>query len=264
MSRRKKIFIICHLCFALSFLVWLLIQPYVREIVSQKSQNAVYEMVTSHSLFKDLPESEQEGLVSGYDKVKKQNAPSFLHECGRLFFISTPACALAWLFFSLAVSLLLLFQIEGAEKAAWLLPCIVLAYMYFSYTSAPKDKKSLFPSETYVLNRYVSSQEIEVMSQRKRLLVGWHRYLVAEWAKEEPSSKPEIFQQQLEKGLFAFNVARINWLQQGKGDEIVLAGFSTTPAPLSAIFYLLWNTGFAWMVRKEKKRSSEAQSAQTC
>ena len=51
MSRKKKIFIIFHLCFAFAFLFWLLIQPSAKEIISQKTELALYEMVLEHDEF---------------------------------------------------------------------------------------------------------------------------------------------------------------------------------------------------------------------
>ena len=188
MSRKKRILIIFQLCFAFAFLCWLLIQPYVKEVVAQKSEIALYEVVMERgAFFQELPPEERLALMGGFEAAQNKERPSLLHEMGQLFFVDTPAFALAWLFFSLAICIMLLFRIEGALLSTWLLPLIVLGYAYFLYSSPPKARESLFPSEEYVLSHYVDSSEFESMNRRDSLLLGWHRYLIHEWTHETPS-----------------------------------------------------------------------------
>lgn len=256
MSRKKKILIIFHLCFALSYFFWLLIQPYVKEIVSQKSEKALYEMVMAReTLFHSLSPEEQLVLTTGYETLQKRPSPSILHEMGRLFFVDTPPFALAWLFFSLLICFLLLFRIEGATKAIWLLPLIVLGYAYFLYSSPSPQRESLFPSEEYVLTNYIDENQTQGMDSREKLLRGWHLYLIHEWAHESPDQVKTLFDQQLDKGLFAFNVARLRWILDGKGDEIVMAGFTTPPSILRVACYFIWNFLFAWLINRREKAS---------
>ena len=230
---------------------WLLIQPYVKEIISKKSQIALYEMVMEReALFQQLPLSDQQLFLEGHSVAKKSGSPSLVKELGRLLFVDTPPFALAWLFFSLAICLLYLFHIEGAAHAAWLLPLIVLGYAYFLYIPTVEKRVSLFPTEAHVLSSYVSSEEQTKLGQRGSLLLGWHRYLVNEWAHESYSSDPDVFKAQLDKGLFAFNIARIKWILEGKGDEIVLAGFTASPSLLRVGCYFIWNLIFAWMINR--------------
>lgn len=266
MSRKKKILIIVHLCLAFAFLIWLLIQPYVQEIISQKSQLALYEMVMEReALFRELPPIDQITLLEGYAAAaRKQDKPSLVHEVGRLFFITTPPFALAWLFFSVAISILLLFHIEGAAISAWLLPLIVLGYAYFLYDAPQNKRESLFPSEEYVLTTYVELSENRARGARESLLLGWHHYLVHEWAHETPSEDQTLFKEQLDRALFAFNVARLKWVLEGKGDEVVLAGFAAHPSLPQLACYFIWNLFFAWFInRRARETSIEAPSIQT-
>ncbi|MCC5832065.1 MAG: hypothetical protein JJU12_03375 [Chlamydiales bacterium] len=252
MSRKKKILIIFHLIFAFSFLTWLVIKPYTMEVVSRKSQRALYEKVLQREeLFQNLSIEEQEAIREGYHEVAKRPAAS-------LFKSETPAFGLAWLFFSILICILLLFNIEGARTAVWILPLLVVGYGYFLYASPQPQRPGLFPSEQYVRETYLEGIE----GNREQLLKGWHLYLVNEWAQEAPSEEPALFEQQVDKGLFAFNIARLQWIRDGKGDEVVLAGFTSPPSLFRVISYFLWNLAFAWVInRREKSLQSEPLSS---
>ncbi|MCH9627687.1 MAG: hypothetical protein S4CHLAM2_13290 [Chlamydiales bacterium] len=257
MPRKKKIFIILHLIFTFTFFSWLLMKPYVLEVMAKKSQLALYEMVIEkESLFRSLPTEEQKQITEGFENARTRSGPSLMHAVGRLFFVDTSVFALAWIFFSIAICLLLLFHIEGATLAIWILPLLVVGYGYDLYASRAEKPEGLFPKEAYVHEHYIDSQE--ALSKRELLQKGWHRYLITEWAHTEPSSDPEAFQKQLDRGLFAFNIARLNWIQEGKGDEIVLAGFAAPPSFFRVLSYFLWNTLFAWMITRHKKVSRSA------
>ncbi len=254
MSRKKKVFIILHLIFTFTFLSWLLMKPYVLEVMAKKSQLALYEMVIEkESLFHSLPSDQQTQIVEDFERAQTRSGPSLMHAVGRLFFVDTPVFALAWIFFSIAICLLLLFHIEGATLAIWILPFLIIGYGYELYTSRTHKPEGLFPKESYVREHYIDSQEI--LGKRELLQKGWHRYLITEWTHTEPSGDPDIFQKQLDQGLFAFNIARLNWIQEGKGDEIVLAGFAAPPSFFRVLSYFLWNTLFAWMITRHRKVS---------
>ncbi len=251
MSRKKKILIICHLCLAFSFLFWLLLQPYVKAIVAYKSQLALYEMVhEKNELFQQLSPSDQRLILEGYSVALQKTVPSFWKALGSHFLSATPPFALAWLFFSILISFLLLFQIEGASKTVWILPMLVVGYAYFQQPILKKE--TLFPSENYVLDHYVDS---EGGNSREKLLRGWHRYLVKEWAKEGSVTESTI-----EKGLFFFNIARLKWILEGKGDEVIEASFASSLSFFRIFCYSVWNILFAWIVSR-KEKSIAAPSA---
>lgn len=228
-------------------------KPYVMEVVSRKSQRTLYEMVMEReALFQNLSLQEQELIREGYRKVSEKAGPSLTEKLGRLFFIETPAFALAWIFFSIVLCLLLLFNIEGAKAAVWILPFLVIGYGYFLYTAPQSARLGLFPSEQYVRETYLDGVG---GNDRERLLRGWHLYLINEWAREIPSADTTLFEQQVDKGLFAFNIARLQWIRDGKGDEVVLAGFTSPPSIFRVLSYFLWNLVFAWMINRREKRS---------
>ncbi len=326
MPKKKKILVIIHLCFACTFLCWLVLQPYLKEVMSQKSLKGLYEtVIEKQSCFQELSQSDQEALLSGYAKMKVQKPPSLMGQIGHLFFVTTHPFALAWLFFSLAISVLLLFEIEGAKSSLWLLPLIVVGYAFFLYDKPVSKKESIFPSEKYVRAHYV--QQESGKNEREKLLLGWHRYLITEWTDGTLSAggscktalpgqiddfeasckwqqnchvpfdeggpkwagrgegmqmaskkqfcranefcncltEPAHFQTQLEKGLFAFNLARLQWILNGHEDEVVEAGFNTPPSILQLTAYFIWNLLFAWIInRKEKVLAIVAPSPQNC
>lgn len=259
MSRTKKILIISHLCLAFAYLFWLLVQPYAKDLMIQKSQLSLYQMVMEKEThFQRLPSGDQLQLIEGYAAAQVKHSPSLFQVVGKQFFVETPPFALAWLFFSLVISILLLLRIDGSAFTTWLLPLIALVYAYSQYEIPPKTNDSLFPSEEYVLTTYVQQGENTSRGERETLLLGWHRYLIREWAEELPSNDPLLLKEQLDKGLFAFNVARLKWILEGKGDEVVLAGFRRPPSPLVIIGYFIWNLSFAWIINRKEKNTSVA------
>lgn len=255
LSRKKKILIIIHLIFAFTYLSWLFMKPYAMQIVTRKSEKSLYEMVMAReALFQKLSTQEQLAIKQGREL---RQTPSLSHQLHRLFFVETPPFALAWIFFSLLISLFLLLGIEGATKTAWILPLLALGYGYFLYSTPPKQREGLFPEESYVRTYYLTTEKGK--NDRQQLMKAWHRYVITEWALENPEEDPPLFEEQLERGLFAFNIARLKWIQEGKGDEVVTAGFSTPPSQFRIFAYLLWNLIFAWLVTR-KQRPSTLQS----
>lgn len=132
MSRLKKNLIILQLCLSFTYLIWLCMQPYAKNTLSQKYTHSLYQMVIEKKeLFSTLDEETQKSLVSGYEKVFPQKKLSYLAELKIVFFQKTSPFALGWLFFSIVVSLLLRFDIENGAKIAWILPALVVFYAFF-------------------------------------------------------------------------------------------------------------------------------------
>lgn len=220
-------------------------------------------VMEKEALFHDLPQAKQASIQEKYNTIQKSAGPSLLSQVGRLFFVETSSFALAWIFFSVLICFLLLFNIEGAKTVVWILPLLVVGFAYFLYTSPPPQRVGLFPTEHYVRENYLNGEE-EGLSPREQLLQGWHLYLIHEWAHVTPSDDPVVFEQQLDHGLFAFNIARLEWIAEGKGDEVVQAAFSSPPSLLRVFSYFLWNLLFAWLInRREKHAPSELLSNPT-
>jgi hypothetical protein len=165
--------------------------------------------------------------------------------------VDLPAFTQAWLFFSFLVCLFLLLGIEGAAKAAWVLPLIVLAFAVDNrlngkpHGSAPDS--DLFPSEQYVVEHYrtepLSGDHVQ---QREQLTEAWQHYLVAEWAHEPYST------QAIEKGEHAFNTARLKrYLDAQELPEMRAVQGTQKPLLLLAV-YFAWNLFFAAYVNRKE------------
>lgn len=252
MSRLKKILIIIQLCLAFSFLFWLFIQPYVKNYVLKKTEAALYETLFSkNEMFSALDAQTQALLQNGYETINLRKNATFFSQL-KFAFHETHPLAFAWLFFALVVSFLLLFHVKNAPFIAWILPSLVVFYAIFLAFEKPKLSSSIFPSENYVLQKYTSNNDSQ-LSDKDRLRSGWQRYLITEWAHENPSENKEVLDSQLDKALFAFNVERLLRIREGKGDSVILLGFYNRPSLINVIFYFIWNIFFAWGINRRSK-----------
>lgn len=239
MPRKTKIFIILQLCIVFAMLFWAFMHPPLKKFYLKKTVALLYqEIIGRHALFANLPISEQQAFETNYSFYQTWKGPSYFHEIAHYFLKKSPFI-LAWLILAFLISLLLFFHIERARNGAWLLPILALSYGISTYFSSSHQLDSLFPTETYIQHHYPSSD----------LSTAWHRYLIAEWANEVPSEDPASFQTQVDKGLFAFNMKRLDRLFAGHGEEDLLLGFSFTPSLLLLLLFLSWNVSFAWTIR---------------
>lgn len=241
MMRKKKILIILNLCLVFCFLTALIIQPNLKEIFNHQSGLKLYEEVLQReSLFQNLSLTDQEEISIGYQELRHQESPSLLSH-PFAFFKTTSLPILIWFALSGILCTLLFLGIEKIHYALWLLPCLLLASLI---TDQSQNARSpLFPTEAYILEHYPP-----------KLLQGWHRYLITEWAHEIPASDEELFNAQLERGLFAFNIARLQELQ--KGDKLLFAGLSNSRSNLFLYLTLFWNVLFAWMIHRFSKSAA--------
>lgn len=205
---------------------------------------ALFEAVLDHTAFhEDLSLEQQQTIIKGYETLKHRNGlPS----------LSLSLLGLTWAFASVASSLLLLFRVEGAKLASWILPLIVLAFGILIPRPAIND--SLFPEEKEVL-QYADPSHLSKknwVDKKSQLLTAWQRYLIAEWAKETPQEDRELFKKQYEKGLFAFNIARINALLEGKPFVDFFTYLFLPPGALILTGYFLWNLFFAIFMNRKK------------
>jgi hypothetical protein len=269
----QRLMAIAQLCFAFSLLLWYMLQPFMGEYFALRSRMLLYEyaMGTSEILksrsdqegkqeiraefFKQLPENEQRILKEGYHRLQNYAKRSALRkfETGvRSFFIDIPPFELAWIFFSITISILILLKSEGAKQAAWLLPLIVAAYTADnqlngnSYTKNPDYQ--LFPSEEVIFKNYVH-EPVALMpqEQKEQLEKGWRRYLIKDWSKDQQEN-------QFEAGEFNFTIARLKLLH-GQPRSEWLNNFHEKLGISTLLAYLLWNTFFAWIVSKKIRTS---------
>ncbi len=260
LSRRTKLVVIIHLCFAFTYLSYLLLKPLLDDIFATKGKLDLIESVFQEKdLFSALPESSSQEIIQAARKIETQKR-HYLSSLTHLLSKECSTICLGWLFFSVAISLALIFCLNGAKESAYLLPLLILIYgITLSFTEKPSPQKTLYPSEEEVLNGYSSHDSKKFFNKKVELERAWSYYLVTEWAKESPSENKEIFKEQLRTGIFAFNLERTRRLI--RGEEIISTNtyFRNRPSFFLWLFYLIWNSFFATYVsRKERIRDAQA------
>lgn len=283
-SKTVRIMAILQLCIIFTVIMSSGGYPFMGELFSYKSKALLYHVVmgdttlissiegTNAALYKNklernkhrfslLPEEQQEKLLSQYKILSIHSEKPFWNKIKRSFQIlifELPAFERAWLLFSLIISILLLLHVENASKAAWLLPFIVVCYIWNNqlYGDAPYNAPdtALFPTEELIVREYMQEPLSDnIMEQQPQLLMGWKRYLVQKWTDEQhPSEDSIIFEQQVEKGEFAFNVARLESLST---DSIEQNPFHQKISLGLAALFFFWNVLFAIKVRDCMKTS---------
>ena len=264
MTTGQRVFVILHLCLAFSLICWVLAGPFMGEYFRYKSQLLMYEAVIGDAdapmgsrdaenaqRFARLSEAQRLEIAAGYEALEDKGQVSFWRKLGLSFWelaFGMPPFTQAWLFFSLTICLLLLFRIEGAARAAYLLPVIALALMVDTYLSTPPSphpSTRLFPSEDYLIDKYGGgSLDRSLSVQKDQLFAAWQNYLITEWADTTPSSDPAIFKKQLLDGEHAFNIAQLATLKQPVPEQ------SSRKPFLLLLVYLLWNGAFAFVVNR--------------
>jgi len=250
MSRKQRIILICHLCFAFTYMLWLFLQPPLKHQMQARANQLLTEAITTHEQFDTLPQEEQNGLTEHTPIQKSPYLPALFQ-----VFKQTPPLFLAWLVLSLLLPIGLIFRIEGAAACLWLLPVMIAAQILFSFSKEESKTDTFFPSEQYVLQTYAPKDANPSFFKKRQVLqTSWHNYLLAEWATPEDS---------LDLALFNFNVARLHHQKSHPTEDVLLSGFFAPTGLLRFCFYLGWNLLVAWVLNKQKRSwiHSEVQSA---
>jgi len=247
------------------------------DLFAVKSQMLAYENVMGHQRLSDkasasefheflarnaeryanLPVEKRSLIDTQYRRLEDQTRITFGQKFNKmltLLFVETPPLVQAWILFSLVIPLLLLLRIEGSAYVVWLLPLITLTYAIdnrlYETPVRPNPEAAIFPSEDYLLTRYVKEPlDSNIFIQQEQLKKGWQLYLVEEWANEIPASDPVELARQAEKGEFAFNIERL--LKMGVQKESVSTRHQESLWILG--IYLLWNLFFAWVTCRHCK-----------
>lgn len=261
-----RIVAIIQLCLAFSLLLWQASQPFMGDLFRIKSQMLVYQDVMGintradatleHKIrlerngerFANLPKNLKRSITENYASLQKQLEYSFKQKMERLLHIfayEVSPYELAWIFFSVVISVMLLKRVEGASHAAWLLPALALFFLFDSQKHgahpALNPENHLFPSEQEIVESYLREPlSVDILKQREQLLQGWHLYLIKEWAHEIPNEELATFQQQAEKGEFMFNTNRLEQTQSKL--------FQTKTSLFLLCMYFAWNLFFAWFI----------------
>jgi hypothetical protein len=275
-KRQKKIFppgtfiatpariaAIIHLCLAFSLFLWIASQPFMGDLFAVKSELVLYEAVVEKQDLMEKLSTDDNLLVSKQYEILKDklqipfSAKSMMML--RLLIVQTPPWEQAWLFFSFIIPLLLLLRIEGAVQVCWLLPVITLGFCLNNQINMlqlqNRSEYGLFPTEEYIVQRYLGgSLEGNILGQQNELNKGWENYLITEWAHESPADVMQVRDNQVVKGEFAFNIARIKARQNEK--ILAVDQVPQRQSLLVLFIYLMWNFFFAFMAQKANKKSA--------
>lgn len=248
-----RIFAILQLCIAFSVICYNIGTPFLEDVFSVREQQFLYDTVINSEYFSLLDVNEADSVMAGYQELLTHGHRSFgtkMAEAFKRVFIQMPPFKIAWLVLSVVIPILLLKKVEGAKHAVWLLPlltgCYALDNQLF-YESAPiKQEILLFPSEETLVREYLGKPlNSSLSSQQEELTRAWNLYLVDEWANEPLSNDPALFQRQVDKGFFAFNLARIEAKRQ---DQFIKPHYEWKQSPFWLVLYGIWNVVFAVIV----------------
>ena len=227
-----RVMAIIHLCLAFSLLFWILGSPFMKEAFLSKKQSSLYESVIDNEV-----SLQKRTLISQKNKdlqtlLTKQSFKIHPFE-------------MTWIALSIAISIMLLKKNPNASVAIWLLPLVTGFYvtenLYFGIENKASRESLLFPSEEAILFEPLSTN---ILDQKRQLEDGWHRYLVKNWANEDPGKENLHFQKKLEKGKQAFNIARFNAFVEDRLDSLNSSNTIRQPS-LMLFAYFLWNLLFA-------------------
>lgn len=269
-----RICAILQLCLAFSVLLWNASEPFVGEIFTSKSRLLFYQdimgipandqvavekterLARNVKRFQALPKKTRETLNESMQRIQKQLQRSFWDKTASVFSLFTYKISpyeLAWIFFSIVISILLLKRVDGASQAVWLLPLLTACYAvdsrWFGHSSQHSAETMLFPSEQELVTHYIKDPLSEnVFEQQEQMMQGWKRYLIIKWADQVPSENPSIFDQQAEDGEFNFTLARLE-LRAKQGNFLTLTTNPPPSLPL-LLLYFFWNSYFAYTAWK--------------
>lgn len=265
----QRILAIIQLCLAFSLILWYAAQPFLGEYFNLKSNILLYEYVlgTSNILksasqkeklkrntdrFTSLPEEKKALIQNDYAKLYTYSTRPLLTKLldGLKALFAVGAFEWGWIIFSILTSVLILLKIEGAEKAAWLLPILVLAGSInnqFTHHVSESSDIDLFPKESVIIQDYVEGQlSPHVNEQRDQLQKGWNRYLAANWSNSND----------VEEGEFNFTLARLDKMTFQIPTDWHFFFREKTKEGLMLI-YLLWNCAFAWIGGRERREDTD-------
>jgi hypothetical protein len=248
---------ILQLCLAFTTLIWITSSPFVNEYFSIHADILLYQTVTGEhggpnaDYFKALPEDKRRLLLYNYNKLLNSPAHTLPENASRIIqslFGGPSPFKIAWVGLAIVIPIFVLKRREGARAVVWLLP--ILAICHAIVSGGPSEKSGsrsvVIPEEELIVTKYLHEPlRGTIGQQREQLTLGWHRYLVQEWAHEEIAADPLLFQEQVNRGEFAFNLGRAEEL--GKREKGLEHG-DGRDSPLLLLAYIMWNCVFACVV----------------
>jgi len=252
-----RVVAIIQLCIAFSAILYDMGHPFMGQLFEQKRLKGVYEsIIQENDRFQQLPYQQQLNIQEGYKELADSMQLPFstkMSQSTRILLIELPPFQKAWIFFSIIIPLLMLMKIDGAHRAAWVLPIITLVFIANQYTfpAVPENLKeyALFPTEKEIFEGYLKVPLADSISdQREQLINGWHLYLIDQWVGEEPSNDQSVLERQVADGLFAFNISRVEAIKE----DSAFPSYLRKKGPFLLMTFLAWNLFFAWFANRRK------------
>lgn len=213
-------------------------------------EEQVERLTRNHQRFLALPFSLQQEIRTQLSSLETRSALSFQSKTQRVFSIfayEIHPFLQAWVLFSLILCFLLFFRIEGAVTATWLLPLLSVVYFFF-LPSPPPQAPTIWPSEQMIVEEYLEEPlDQNISIQREQLTQGWQHYLVRHWLHEEPQADPAAYQEQVERGEYRFQLARIQHEKRYPPTRL-----PPRPSLVGLSLLLIWNLFFAWQVTRKR------------
>lgn len=254
MQRKVKVILLFHLIFAFSYLFWLGSKPILKEVFLQREEEYLFtSVVGKNDFFHHLPLDQQEKIEREYEEITYREGFLYFSALIHVLFKETSIFGLAWVTASVAIPLCLFFRVKRARKTSFLLPILVLFYTFSLSPKASLREGERFPIEKELLSTYLDKPiHFAFRDKKKQLLRAWHCYLVKEYAKELPKEDEDAFKEQVERGLFAFNIARIENLLEKQGKDDTVETLFGPPSLFSCFLFLVWNSLVALVINRGK------------
>lgn len=271
-SKRPAALAIIQLCFAFSLLLWQASQPFMGDYFAVRSQMLLHEYVMGTAptfktaeeqaarqaeRFDSLPTKQREKILGDYHVLQQHVSRPFfdkIREGLYALLFETPVFELAWIAFAITISILILLKREGAARAAWLLPLIVIGYgidsQLYGRSAVPAPDTVLFPTEKMLVEDYLQAPlSNHVPEQQTQLQHGWNQYLQKNWAEDATSHADE-------EALFNFTIARLKLWHQHPAKYAGVDPHEKSGS-VALLAYFLWNLLFAWKTQERVGRSKE-------
>ncbi len=253
LPKGMRIVLILQLCFAFCVILNSLSYPFMKNLFDYKEKILLFHQVMgipnseeNQKRFSTLQPSERHEIVQNYHRLQGKSNDSFATktlQAVHILLFELPLFERGWIALSIAIAIALLLRVEGALLAVWLLPIITSFYIYQNYTygdhARPSEEIQLFPTEQLIVSNYLKEPlSTNIETQREQLLHGWQRYLIQEWAHQDPSTDHQVLLTQYREGEFAFNLARLKIaIKQPDSAH----SFNQREAPFKLFLYMLWN-----------------------
>lgn len=268
LTKTQKMLVITQLCLAFSLALWVLFDPFMGEhfrirgdlllieniqgnesLISRVDPSYKERLLSHQSLFNSLEETGKNQILLDQQQLLSYIEAPFLDKLARGFYhllVKTPFFEIAWIFFSIVISILCLKEKEGAKAALFLLPLTVVLYG-IDLKDRPLDKISrLYPTEQEISELYLKQPlSSDLQKQKAELLHGFDLFLITKYAQEVPESDYLAFNKQKDKGEFFFNLAQLKERQQ-----LNYSHGATSEHSALLLLYMIWNLGLAAYLNK--------------